>query len=169
MKPGDSGFQILAAYRFWNMIEYWYADRTLIGENRDQALKDSIQRVALAKTQQVYELGMEETIAGIHDSHALGVSRWRPPGGLCMVPVTLRFIDDHPVVTGSSMKDGVNVTSLKVGDVIVELDNTPVSELIARWSPYFAESNHAALLRDIAHLLPNGDCGETTLRIRRWR
>ena len=59
------------------------------------------------------------------------------------------------------------MTGLKVGDVIVELDNAPVSGLIERWSPYFAESNHAALLRDVAHLLPNGECGETTLRIRR--
>jgi hypothetical protein len=29
----DAGFQILALYRYWNMIRYWYPYRDVIGKN----------------------------------------------------------------------------------------------------------------------------------------
>src|SRR5262249_3848908 len=38
----DSGLQLLALYRFWNTIEYWYPYRDVIAEDWDGVLKELI-------------------------------------------------------------------------------------------------------------------------------
>jgi hypothetical protein len=46
----DFGLQILAVFRFWNAIEYWYPYRDVIGVNWDDVLKEYIPKVALARS-----------------------------------------------------------------------------------------------------------------------
>ena len=45
----DSGFQILAVLRFWNIVEYWYPYRYLLGASWDQALVQALKQVAPAQ------------------------------------------------------------------------------------------------------------------------
>jgi hypothetical protein len=33
IKLPDAGYQLLALFRFWNIIEYWFPYRNVIGEN----------------------------------------------------------------------------------------------------------------------------------------
>jgi hypothetical protein len=44
----DSGFQLLAAFRFWNIIQYWFPYRDVIGEDWHGVLRDVIPKVAVA-------------------------------------------------------------------------------------------------------------------------
>jgi hypothetical protein len=163
----DAGFQILALYRFWNIIEYWYPNRDIIGENWDGVLAEFIPRIALAKTFDSYPLEMMALIARIHDTHAnlwssLGA---RPPVGNCQLPLVIRFAENSAVISGWGQAEPV--PGLKIGDVILDLDGTPVSELISRWTPYYADSNDPARLRDIARAMTRGACGDSSLSIRR--
>ncbi len=165
----DAGFQLLALYRFWNIIEYWYPDRNIIGEDWDRVLKEFVPRLALAKNRTDYELQLMRLIAMVHDTHA---NLWsslnvRPPVGTCHLPVRLRFVQGQPVVTG--YMDGIEASHspFRVGDVITSLDGSPVAELVKKWSPYYADSNEAARLRDIATFMSRGTCGATIVGIRR--
>jgi peptidase S41-like protein len=163
----DAGFQLLALYRFWNIIEYWYPNRDIIGENWDGVLAEFIPRIALAKTFDSYPLEMMALIARIHDTHAnlwssLGA---RPPVGNCQLPLVIRFAENSAVISGWGQAEPV--PGLKIGDVILDLDGTPVSELVSRWTPYYADSNDPARLRDIARSMTRGACGDSSLRIRR--
>lgn len=169
IKFPDSGFQLLALYRFWNVIEYWYPDRQGMGENWDQVLAKFIPKLALAKDFNSYQLQMMALIALVHDTHA---NLWssikvRPPVGDCHLPVRLRFVQDQAVVT--AYLDGVQTNSspIKIGDIVTELDGKPVSALVKDWSSYYADSNEAARLRDVAGFMTRGPCGETTVGIRR--
>ncbi len=168
IKPPDAGYQLLALYRFWNMIEYWFPYRDIIGENWDGVLARFVPRVALAKSGEDYQLGLMALIASVHDTHAnlwssIGV---RPPAGECTVPVLLRFIGDKAVVTGySDPKDGPE-TGLKIGDAIAARNGTPVSALVEQWTPYYAASNQPTRLRDIAESMLRGAC-ESPVRVRR--
>ena len=165
-KPGDAGFQILAAFRYWNIIEYWFPYRDVIGEDWDGVLRDTLPAIALAKTAEEYHRALMALIARAHDTHS---NLWssiadRPPVGPCALPVRLRFIENQPVVTGYL---GQPQTDLKPGDVIDELDSTPVQKLVGPWKPYYADSNDAAMRRDVATQMTRGACGDTTLRVRR--
>src|SRR6202000_2388546 len=100
-KLPDAGFQLLAAFRFWNIIQYWSPYRDTLHEDWDQVLTQHIPRIALAATPAEYQRELMALIARAHDTHA---NLWssinvRPPVGQCQIPVRLRFVDNRPVVT----------------------------------------------------------------------
>lgn len=158
----DSGYQLLALFRFWNIIEYWFPDRDVIGEDWTGVLRRFLAPLALAKTRDEYQLQMMALIAAVHDSHA---NLWsslsvRPPTGECRVPVTVRFIGGKAVVAGYSDAKAGPESGLKPGDVIAARDGVPVPALIERWSPYYAASNDASQLREIGRSLLQAPCGQ---------
>ena len=168
MRLPDAGFQILALYRFWNIIEYWSPYRDVVGEDWNQVLADFLPRVALAKTAGDYQRELMAFIAMGHDTHA---NLWssiqqRPPMGTCQLPVEVRFAEDRAVVSGF-LNDAGKASGLKPGDVILRLDGVPVSKLVETWSPYYAASNEPTRLRDIARSITRGNCGEAALSLRR--
>lgn len=161
----DAGYQLLALNRFWNIIEYWYPNRDVIGEDWDKVLSEFIPTIAEAKTSEQYQLVLMRLIARINDTHA---NLWsslqvRPPTGDCFLPVNIRFIEGKPVVTANLSQP----TDLKVGDIITELDGKQVSKLIESWKPYYAASNEATKLRDMARFLGRGACGDLSIKVQR--
>ncbi len=169
VKLPDPGFQLLALYRFWNIVEYWYPYRDLIGEDWDKVLVEFIPRIALAKTSDDYKREMLSLIAHVHDTHA---NLWsslnvRPPAGTCQLPVVVRFLENRAVVTGYTDAAAAVGMPLKRGDAIEALDGAAVSDLIRQWKPYYAASNEPTVLRDMARELTRGACGEAKVRVRR--
>jgi hypothetical protein len=169
LKLPDAGYQLLALYRLWNIVEYWFPYRNVIGGTWDQQLTAFIPRIALASDSDAYKRELMAFIATIHDTHA---NLWssldaRPPVGKCQVPVTLRFIENEPIVTGYQHAQLGPATGLKIGDVVTAIDGITVTDLLARWSPYYAASNEPTRLRDIARSMTCGDCGVTAVRVRR--
>ncbi|HEX3186029.1 MAG TPA: S41 family peptidase [Pyrinomonadaceae bacterium] len=168
IKLPDAGFQLVALYRFWNIIEYWFPYRDQVPENWDTVLSDSLPKVAVAETAEAYQLAMIELIARVHDSHA---NLWsslkvRPPTGTCQLPVNVRFVEGRPVISGYAAKAG-ETSGMKPGDIITELDGVAIAKLMERWTRYYAASNEASRLRDIALQMTRGECGKATLRLRR--
>ena len=111
-------------------------------------------------------------IARVHDTHA---NLWssldaRPPTGACQIPVTLRFIENQAVVTGYSHAESGPATGLQVGDVVTRTRRrSRSSDLVERWTPFYAASNQPTRLRDIARSMTRGACGEATVRVTRDR
>jgi C-terminal processing protease CtpA/Prc len=165
----DAGYQLLALYRFWNIIAYWYPNRDVLDVNWGQVLAQFIPRIALAKSRDAYQLETIALIATVTDTHA---NLWnappqlRPPSGECQLPVTARFIENRAVVTGYSQAAGATA-GLRVGDVIESLDGVPVEDLLERWAPYYPASNRPARLRDIARAMTRGACSTAHVGIRR--
>lgn len=166
----DFGYQLLALFRWWNILQYWAPDREVADQNWPAVLKRLIPEVALARDKQAYQLDLFEMIATANDTHANdthadpGSSLAQlPPVGHCFVPVSLRFIDGKPVVYDTS---GDN-TGLQRGDVLEKLDGIPIPTLVADWSRFYAVSNGAARERDFAVVLTRGTCGPISLDITR--
>jgi C-terminal processing protease CtpA/Prc len=165
----DPGFQLLALFRFWNIVEYWSPYRDVIGEKWDDALRQSLPRVALAKDRAGFELEMVAVTARVNDTHTnlWGSLQVRPPVGKCTLPVTMRFIGNQAVVSGYADEAAGKASGLLAGDVIEAMDQVPVAKLTQAWTPYYAASNEPARLRDMARSMHNGACGDVALRIRR--
>jgi hypothetical protein len=70
VKLPDPGFQLLALYRFWNIIEYWSPNHAIIGEDWGDVLRQLLPRIALAKDRDEYQRGVMALIAAAHDTHA---------------------------------------------------------------------------------------------------
>jgi C-terminal processing protease CtpA/Prc len=169
LKLPDAGFQLLALYRFWNIVEYWSPYRNIMGEDWDKVLAEFIPKIALATNSDEYQRELMALIARMHDGHA---NLWnslkvRPPVGDCHLPVTVRFVEGQAVVAGLPTGETGKNSGLAVGDVITELDGTPVGVLIERWTPYYASSNEVAQRRDMARSMTRGPCGDASVRLRR--
>jgi hypothetical protein len=164
----DAGFQLLAVYRFWNIVEYWSPNRDIVGENWDDVLAAFIRRVALARDSGAYKREMMALIAMDHDTHAnlWGSLALRPPEGACQLPVTMRFVENRAVVTGYMAESG-KASGLQIGDVVTQLDGVPVAKLVENWAPYYAASNDPTRLRDIARSMTRGACGEARVGVLR--
>jgi C-terminal processing protease CtpA/Prc len=165
----DAGYRLLALFRFWNMIEYWYPYRDLLGGDWDTVLEEFIPRVVAAETAEEYRLAMLALVARVNDSHA---NVWsaidtRPPSGPCQRPVLIRPVEGHMVVGGYPDSLGVIPDALKIGDAITRLDGLPVDSLAGAWAPYYGASNGSARERDIAESLTRGPCGPCRVTIDR--
>lgn len=163
----DAGYQLLALYRFWNIVEYWFPYRDVIGGSWDDELRDFIPRIAMAGDSDTYKREMLALIARVHDTHA---NLWssldaRPPTGACQIPITLRFVENQAVVTGYAGAASGPSLSLKAGDVVTAIDGVAVTDLVEQWSPYYAASNEPTRLRDIARSMTRGACTSVTLAI----
>jgi hypothetical protein len=170
LKAPDAGIQLLALFRFWNIVEYWSPYRNLIGD-WNRVLHDFIPRVVLAKDSDDYQRQLMLVIAAIQDGHAglWSSLRVRPPMGDCQLPVNLRFIENRPVVTGYSSDDLGNTSGFQIGDVVTKIDGQAVAKLVSELAPYYAASNEAGRLRDIGGSLTRGKCGAIPLAVLRGR
>jgi hypothetical protein len=165
MSYPDFGVQLLALFRWWNIMQYWVPGRNVAGQNWPDVLKAEIPRVALAQDKQAYQLALFEMAALANDTHAglEDTSARRPPAGNCAVPVTLRFIDGKPVVYRTSAEN----TGLLPGDVLERIDGTPIPSLVSDWKRFYAVSNDASLKRNFGIILTRGTCGPISLDLTR--
>ena len=156
-----SDLRLLALYRFWNIIEYWFPYRDLIEENWDAVLREFVPVLWGATEIDAYRLAMMRLIARVNDTHA---NLWsalsvRPPRGLHRLPVKVRFVEGKAVVTGFLGDTLIRPRGLRVGDVILTIGGERIDSLVTAWSPYYAASNHPTRLRDIAREITRGPPG----------
>ncbi len=161
----DSGFQLLALFRWWNILQYWAPNRDVAGQDWPAVLADFIPKFAQAKDRTAYQLALFELIAKANDTHAnlWGSLGARPPVGDCALRVTLRFIGDKLVVYGV----GVGESAFQPGDILDSLDGASIQSLVDKWSVYYDDSNDAARQRDLARTLTRGVCGPVAVEITR--
>jgi hypothetical protein len=149
----DAGIRLLALYRYWNYIRYFFPYRHLMGEDWEGVLTEAIPEFCNARDTADYQLAFLRLIGRVDDTHA---NLWGNPRklqelkGMLIMPFYARFIDDRLVVTGY-YKDTLNIRSqVRPGDVIESIDSVPVSDLVKRYLPLTPASNYETQLRDMA-------------------
>ncbi len=148
----DAGLRLLALYRYWNMVQYYFPYKHLIGEDWNKVLPESIPDFINAASALEYQTACLKLIARIHDTHAnlwYGADVLMESGGTKMPPFIAKFIEGKLVVV-DYFADTLNIKSLvKPGDIIEKIDGVPVSELLTKHLPLTAASNYETQLRDI--------------------
>ena len=168
-KDPDSGYRILALFRKWNMIEYWFPYRNQIDDNWTDVLHTFLPRLVEAPNRDAYRLELMAFASLIKDTH---VNLWAerdvlPPQGECYLPVGLRFVEGRLVVMAYTDSVAGPASQLNVGDVITHIDGEAIEDLVAERSPYYSASNRPTRLRDISRFIPRGPCAASNLTIER--
>src|SRR5262249_15892864 len=139
LKLPDAGYQLLALFRHWSMVEYFYPYRDIMADDPatgsgywDQVLLEPIPRIPLAGPRVSYQQELMRFISKIHDSHAYLLSSLslRPPIGSCQLPVAVRFVEGHPVVYRYLSETGEKSSGLQPGDIIESIDGAAVDDLL---------------------------------------
>ena len=167
----DAGYRLLGLFRFWNLIEYWFPYRDIIGEPWDEVLEDLIPAFAMAESVDDYTLAVHLLLARINDTHSdlYGDDRMLPPRGKCQLPVAMRFVGRQAIVAAYSNDEKGPASGLQIGDVLLEIDGVAATDLLNEWMPYYSASNEPTRLRKIAMHMTRGPCEAAHLRLLRGK
>ena len=149
----NTGYRLLALYRYWNMIQYFYPYKYLTDKDWNTVLKEYIPEFVSAGTRLDYELTVLKLIGELDDSHAQlleGKQKIDSLRGNWLAPVQVRFIENQLVVTKYYKPDLQPETGLKVGDIITQINGKAVKAIVDSVKEYYPASNEAARMRDIA-------------------
>lgn len=157
MKYPDTGYRLLSLYRYWNMIQYFFPYKDIIGKDWEQVLTAYVPRFLNAKNEKEYLLASLELIAEVNDSHAYAWTSSDPTltqyYGSREAISHIQFVKDEAVVT-SFFNDTLDRNhGLEIGDVITRIDNRSMKSIIQSRISVTAGSNRQAQLRDIARRL----------------
>jgi len=99
IKFPDSGYQLLALFRLWNIVRYWYPYRDLVTQNWDDVLTEFISRFGVADSPHAYKLQLFALLAKVSDTHT---NLWsslgeQPPVGMfkCVAARIVRNVVTH--------------------------------------------------------------------------
>jgi C-terminal processing protease CtpA/Prc len=134
-------YRLLAAFRIWAVINYFYPYKEYMGEDWDTVLRQFIPRMESAKDALDYNLTVAEMVTHIHDSHG-GVASpvLREYFGDSSAPIRVRIIEGIPVITGFTNVEAARDAGLEIGDVILKVDGEGASLRIQQRLRYMAHS-----------------------------
>jgi len=166
----DDGLRVLALFRYWNMIDYFFPYRYAIDGDWQQVLPEFLPKMVAARTPEQYRVTALALIARIQDTHA-NISDADPIiasyRGTFYAPVQVRFVEGQAVVTEYYDPQLGASTGLQKGDVVLSVDGRKVKDLIAERKPFTPASNEPTQLRNIARDLLRGNTEQVKLLVRR--
>jgi C-terminal processing protease CtpA/Prc len=168
-KYPDTGYRLLALYRYWNIIQYYFPYKYAIGKDWNKVLDEFIPQFVANKNALEYHLSIKKLVANINDSHGFlreshGVLKKH--FGVYTVPVIIRFIENQVVVTDYYDGKEGKESGLKIGDIILEIDGVPVKQRIKELLPLTAASNKPGKMRNITRMLLNSNKKVATLKVK---
>lgn len=168
-KYPDEGYRLLSLYRFWNIIQYFFPYRDVIGEDWTGVMREFIPKMTKVTDALEYKLCTRELIGRIHDTHA---NLWMQDEelhryfGKLRPAVQVKFIENQAVVTGFYHPEHGLKTGLLPGDVITAIEGVSVGEIVQKKLPLYPASNLPTQLRDIAKDLLRTNASSLHLQVR---
>ncbi|MBL7809370.1 MAG: hypothetical protein JNN28_16240 [Saprospiraceae bacterium] len=169
-KYPDEGYRLLCVYRFWNIIQYFFPYRDVIGEDWTGVMQEFIPKMIQCKDALSYKLCTRELIGRIHDTHAnlwIQDEEMLKYFGEKRPAVQVKFIENQAVVTGYYQAYYGAQTGLLPGDVITAIEGVPVKDLLKQKLPMYPASNLPTKLRDIARDLLRTNANSLHLKVLR--
>lgn len=155
----DAGFQLLALYRYWNMVYYFFPYKSLTDADWNMVMKNQIPSFISANDKKAYWQAVRRLIALIDDTHG-AVWNVKPTKTLDYYrpPFKVSFLkNDTLVVTSYWNSDKIDSSGPHIGDIITHIDGKPVSFWIDSLAPYYAASNHPVKLRQLSPHICGGN------------
>ncbi len=160
--------RLLALFRLWNTIHFFYPYKHLLDRSWDDALATFLPRFEQAEDAAGYALAVAEMSTLIQDGHTY--VRFHPElekRGLEGVgaPFVLMDVEGKPVVV--EVHDAEAAPGLAPGQVVESIDGKPLEERLRELEPYVTAS-HAAhrRLRLLRYALTGPEGSESTLGVR---
>jgi C-terminal processing protease CtpA/Prc len=164
----DAGLRLLALYRYWNMIDYYFPYRYAIGEDWQRVLPEFIPEFVAASTAEQYQLAALRLAARLHDTHAsLSGPVLQHYWGMYHAPVQVRFVEGQAVVTGYFDAALGAASGLQKGDVVLQVAGVKVADFVKAHQPLTPASNEPVQLRNIAQILLRGNTTQVAVVVRR--
>ena len=162
MGDPTEGIRLLGLFRYWNIINYFFAYKDIMDQHWDSTLCELIPAFVDAQNAIEYNLAFRILTTRINDSHALFSGPvYDELRGTSHTPFLARNIENKMVVT----KVLPEIEELSPGDIILALDNREVSYLLDSGRMYTAGSNPSVIERYLHEGLMWGKEGAFSMRV----
>ncbi|MGC3977422.1 MAG: S41 family peptidase [Paludibacteraceae bacterium] len=168
MSYPDASYRLLSLFRYWNIIQYYFPYKYLIGEDWKKELPEFIPQFINAKNELEYKLILLKLIARIHDSHAfLYDPTIEKHKGDYIVPLLCSYVENKFIVTDTLVYNIEKQYPLKVGDIILKINGKSIENIISERLPYTSGSNLPSQLRNLAFDLLRSQSNSITVSFTR--
>ena len=147
-------YRLLALFRYWNVVNYFFPYKHLIGDSWKSVLQRYIPKFEANKDAVNYQLTVRELVGEMHDSH--GILRNSTAGnerlGMFVPPIITGYVEDKFVI--KTVLD--EKLPVKAGDVILTVDGEPVAKKRESMERYVASSTPQYTMKLISARMPLG-------------
>lgn len=141
--------RLLALFRFWNMVQYYFPNRDITDRPWSDVLAEFVPRFVTAADALAYHLAAAELNTRLDDSHgSFSSSTISTHYGANLPGIRTRYIESETVVT-RVLTNYTGDADVRVGDVITDIAGVAAAEARARIARYIAGSNDGALQRTV--------------------
>ena len=148
MDYDDDGYKLLALFRYWNIIEYYYPYTDIIEENWDEVLTTFIPKFVNTQSELDYKLAISELTTKIHDPHAevddINKTLYKYWGNK-YAPIEFDLVEDR-IVIKKVLPKYKDECELKPGDIVLEINDKDIFEVIKEKSKYRSLSRKEAIV-----------------------
>ncbi|MGI8811260.1 MAG: hypothetical protein ACR2IH_01870, partial [Pyrinomonadaceae bacterium] len=147
MEFPDKEYRLLALFRFWNVINYFFPYKDLIGADWNDVLPKYIPHFEADKDTPEYRLTASKMVAEIHDSHGFfNAPRLKvPPPVLYFPPIIEGYAENQTYIRGVLDE----TSAFKVGDVVLEMDKVPTAKVLETFTVRTAASTPQSMMRQV--------------------
>jgi len=163
----DAGFDLLALYRYWNIIYYFSPYKYLTDKNWDDILSEYIPLILTVENRLEYELTITQLITETNDTHAIffsGRSQLEELKGNKYPPFQTRFVEGKLVVSLYYNPELQATSGLEIGDIITHINGEKVESMVSKLMKYYPASNEAAKLLYISSDLLRSNQNNITIQ-----
>jgi C-terminal processing protease CtpA/Prc len=156
-------YRLLALFRYWNVVNYFFPYKHLIGDSWSTVLQRYIPKFEANRDAADYQLTVRELVTEMQDSHG-GVRNANAAAerlGTFLPPVLFGHVEGKSVVT-KVLDDKLPV---KVGDEVLAIDDEPVQKRREFLSRYIATSTPQWLMKHV-HLRLLQGAKDTVAKVR---
>ncbi|MNX79695.1 Peptidase family S41 [compost metagenome] len=154
----DRNQRLLSLFRYWNVIEYFFPYKYIMDYNWDTTLQEAIPDFVNIKTEEDFQLAMLKVVVRLNDSHAMFYFK-RPQDKnkqRNFLPVNSKIIDKKMVVTEILSDSIAKLDDIRVGDVIIKINDKSIEEIIEEKKNYISASNESAYLKNLLLQITTG-------------
>ncbi|PIF32387.1 C-terminal processing protease CtpA/Prc [Flavobacterium sp. 9] len=153
----DKNLRLLALFRYWNQMEYFFPYKYKMDENWDNVLIEMLPRFIAPESEKDFVLAMREISVKLDDTHAsTQTGKMFDYFGDKFTPFDVVFIDNKAVVVNLKNDSLAKVDDVRIGDVITKVEGKTVENLINENLKYAEGSNKPAILKNIYWAVFNG-------------
>ncbi|MCD0468099.1 S41 family peptidase [Flavobacterium sp. JAS] len=153
----DKNLRLLALFRYWNQMEYFFPYKYKMDQKWDAVLTEMLPKFVTTESEMDFVLAMREISIKLDDTHAsTSTNKLYDYFGDKFVAFDVAFIDNKAVVVKFKNDSLAKNDDVRVGDVITKVNGKTVADLINQNLKYAEGSNEPAILKNIYWAVFNG-------------
>ncbi len=154
MYPLNENYRLLTLFRYWNMVNYFFAYVEEMDRDWGEVMLEFIPRIRICEYSFQFQMAFKELTTHLNDTHGVCYSgSWSWFLGYFYAPMELSYVENQTVVTRVYDELLEPAGALEVGDIILKKEGTPIDTFRNDIRKYVEGSNESAIQRNINNIV----------------